>query len=644
MAISPKTRPTRLGDVLPPPVGGCQINACRNPGCVNFDTPAVATPGFSDPRYRMDTSKSVRVLRCKACQRESRMLSNACLEAEWTRLATGNGMLSGGCPVDSCINHHRPIAKAPHGYALHGFTPIGRPRFRCRLCGTTFVFGADHLKLKKRHLTKRVLEDVTNAVAFHGHKRKHDLSAEAVYTRIDFLWRRMMIFERYKLDRFFGMKKNTDIRLALCTDGQDQLINWWSRDRREPVQVSCISTADNRSGFVLRSDVNFDPTIGNAGAHFEELLRDGDFAVPGGFGRHHRYELAPFLRAAIWNLEKERESAGELRKAAIDRALAIAVDLHRKAAPSNEAKGNPPEGAIVNRSYTALAHYRALDEMLPSEARLLFMTDVDHTLIGAALSALRPRIVANRVDMTVVAFQKELTQGQKESRIAKYRKLLEAFVEQEGLFGRSIFEVRRAFVAAYARQAVTGVSGIHADFWHIPIQTMYEPDKRVGIVHMRTKPTEEEAEQLRVRLITRSSLHGVDSWFNHIRNRLTYMIREGISRASGLHYDRRRPYRADMLQKTYDIMRVYYNWCEPRALRASRNFKIIDQELGRSAHQRLTDLQREEFRRKFHEEPKTPAMRLGIARRPVRLDTILYTDWDMPGRHRPTPDDHGAWA
>jgi len=52
---------------------------------------------------------------------------------------------------------------------------------------------------------------------------------------------------------------------ALGTDAQDQLVNWWSRDRREPVQLSCIATADNLSGFVLRSDFNYDPSTGDAG-------------------------------------------------------------------------------------------------------------------------------------------------------------------------------------------------------------------------------------------------------------------------------------------------------------------------------------------------------------------------------------------
>lgn len=77
---------------------------------------------------------------------------------------------------------------------------------------------------------------------------------------------------------------------------------------------------------------------------------------------------------------------------------------------------------------------------------------------------------------------------------------------------------------------------------------MYEPDKKVGIAHQSRIDTDEEMHQRKLELLDRSSLHAVDSFFNVLRQRVSYFHRAGLSRSSGSFYNAFEPYRPDMVQ------------------------------------------------------------------------------------------------
>jgi hypothetical protein len=86
------------------------------------------------------------------------------------------------------------------------------------------------------------------------------------------------------------------------------MVNWLSRDRRIAVQLSCISTADNLSGFVFRSDLNFDPAIGDIVADFAKLLEAGEFDDPRRLGLIARYEAKAYFSAVRYLLERRIEA------------------------------------------------------------------------------------------------------------------------------------------------------------------------------------------------------------------------------------------------------------------------------------------------------------------------------------------------
>lgn len=554
---------------------------------------------------------------------------------EIERLTTLNGKLhTPACPNDQCENHSRPVNRFRDQYQAYGKTPQGRSRYRCKSCRRTFAVGRDHRAFAQLEANKTIVRGLVNRLPIRGLCRVLDLNADTLYRRIDFLHRQMVAFEATRLRKLTTLRKYERAFFALGTDAQDQLVNWWARDRREPVQISTITTADNLSGFVFRTDCNYDPGTGDAGAHFEWLATQGDFAVPGALGLSARYELPSFARAALWCLEREHKSvdpqADPARAAFLDQLIALAVQMAPANASATEPEGSPPTGVVVSREYTAIAHFLLLDRTFSPLARMHVMTDIDHTLATGAMVAMGDRIRAERVDLTMVGFEKGLKQPTKERLVAQYQSALQAFAQSAGLAGQDAKTIRRAFIDTHAAKENRGVPGLTADFWRVPVETIYEPRKRVGILHQRPQETSGEDRAHLVRLLDRSSLHATDTFFNHTRSRVSYLDRPGASRSTSTHYNKFQPYRAEQLQKVIDIARVFYNWCEVRPFRVSADFANIEQALAATAHQRLQASARQNARGPSREAKSTPAMRLGLATRPVDIRTILYGRWLDP--------------
>jgi hypothetical protein len=407
------------------------------------------------------------------------------------------------------------------------------------------------------------------------------------------------------------------------------MVNWLSRDRRLAVQLTCLSTADNLTGFVFRSDLNFDPSVGDIVEDFEGLLAAKEFDDPEQLGLFARYDSKAYLGAVQYLLKRrlkadkndqraqellaEVEKIGPLRKR----------DQEEDLLPSD----NPISGLVIRKSYTALAHYVLIDELFREDADIHHSTDTDGALAGMLLAAMSRRVLGRNFDAAVVAFEKELSNPKKRARVKVFKERFREFAagaEHDGITG--VTNIRRAFIKAFRTPAPAKI-GIPGRFWEVPIQTMYEPDKMVGIVHQRPGLDAEDDELLSLALLDRSSLHSADSFFAVLRKRISYFDRGGMSRATGTHYHAFQPYRPAMVQKMVDIARVYFNWCEPRPFRLVRHFKTLAEEIADSSHEHIDATVKGDYRRALREEFTTPAMRLGLARKPTRLDTILYNDW-----------------
>jgi transposase-like protein len=626
---SPQNRRQALLDRIPQEFLGLQANFCRTPSCVNFGRPTDEVVHASGTGYYLSGAVAAPRIGCSACNRHAKILSNEALVLEIDRLVGRNGASpSASCPVRDCPNHQRPPDDHPEGYYRHGRTAAGRQRFRCRLCGSTCTPAGGGRAQLRSEINPTLLRLAVNGVSIRGMSRILGVPMRTVYRHLEFLQRRLLAFEAAKLLKLRTVAKHERRHLALCTDAQDQMVNWWSRDRR-PVQTTCICTAENMSGYIFRADVNFDPGTGPASRHFEQLVRSGELKGPGGLGRSARYEMRAFLEAAIWGLQRELAASPTPERALeLDRLIAAARLLLPGALPGPKVQGNPPEGVMVSRFYTAAAHFAALDALLPPDAYLHVTTDFDKSLHGGALVGLAERLRRERVDLTLVRFEKGLSVPKREARIAGFRKAFAAFVAGLDTPMTDQTLLRRAFIRAHA-QPQPAVPSFHADVWSVPTESMYEPGKMVGIAFQRPDSDPERRARSRLRLLDRSSLHAVDTFFNFTRQRVWYLDRPGDSRSSGTRHNRTQPYQAAMLQMIVDIARVWYNWCEPHPFRVARARQSCQEEVPATFPQPQEGTQHGGDKTSRPARDKsTPAMRLGLTNAPTRIDTILYQDWE----------------
>ena len=185
--------------------------------------------------------------------------------------------------------------------------------------------------------------------------------------------------------------------------------------------------------------------------------------------------------------------------------------------PEVEAPGSPVWGCLTSPVYTEIAHLRLIAEMLPADATIHLMTDPDGTFIAAEPIAFTELLKNNQADLTYVHFDKAQTTASKHKIMRAFRVHLQAFMDQCDPWW-TLMQKRNAFIGAYASRSAP-VASTPGDWWHSPIETMYEPMKRVGIAHQRRMSDETKRIDRWCELPANSSLHAVDSYFNVLRQR-----------------------------------------------------------------------------------------------------------------------------
>jgi hypothetical protein len=141
---------SRKGLRVPPPVGGIDVNFCKSVRCVNFMVPpsptlrhrkhgAARIPGD----YKL-ASSSVRVpkLECVFCKELSPLRSNLAVAEELerqSRYLVPDPKRDPSCRNSKCSLFNVPLSTAGDEYVHFGKTPARTPRYRCKLCRSTFT-------------------------------------------------------------------------------------------------------------------------------------------------------------------------------------------------------------------------------------------------------------------------------------------------------------------------------------------------------------------------------------------------------------------------------------------------------------------------------------------------------------------------
>ena len=605
----------------PPPVAGLQVNVCKRPDCANFgrrpdpNAPAPVAPlprhgfgarSFCDGRYATAVAGgAAHRLECLSCGESLPLKSNAAIAAEWSRLERPvAGVPSAGCPTPDCENAEASPTERPERYARYGATASGSRRLRCLCCERVFVPGRRRGPSRQPWLFEeyQAVERLLQHTPMRRILAGTGLNAGRLYP----LLHRAAAAARGRMrsgDARAGRALADGPGMALSSDRQLYAVNWSDRGDRRKVLVHAVATADQRSGYVLAMDANYDPDI-DPEVLAEAARASGDATRPPCERRGDA--------ARVWLPEERNRRMAGLPEVGATTAGADAERRYRRAraradVEEPETAGRAPaKGGLVREDVSLYAHFLRVRRLLGTPPRVALYFEQESAMRAACMAAWGDRIRDGACEAYYIRIAKDRTAREKREIGAAAQARIEAVMAAEGC---SALEARRRLV----RDALTRMErrGPWQDRWlRHPCPSAFEPEKEVCRL-TRRDPQENEAERPAVADgYAFASLHAADRFFMGIRYALNPLDR---ARASGRRHGRRggpahatddkwdvyHPYNPAHVQALLDLQRLWWNWCAPG------------------------------------EDGRTPAMRLGLAARPIALaDALESAGEDMSAVRR----------
>ena len=594
-----------------------QVNHCRAPSCRNFRVPARtrhAKPGPStgrDPAYKLASTikGTVPSIRCKVCNESPPLKSNACIVAEIERLADAGGLWrlveTVSCRNSACANHGHSIARHPEAYIRRGRPASGSGQyFQCRVCGRKVLVSLP-IRLHAEHqtLAADVLSRIANKSPVRGTGRGVRLkSMKAYYPIVDFIHSRCRAYsgavDRALIDGTLRLPKD----LVLETDGQDYTLNWTSRLDRRNVVLSGYCSVDSGSRFILGLHVNLDERVDP----FEvavDAVKSGDFDVAEPYRKYARYWLPgdelKAGRALGRRLRKHDriELLAQIRSIYANAATRTDVeDVELQVHDDSVHKLPPPgKGMQVHEPYMAYAHWMLVHRMLIGAGveRVQANMDIDSMSRAAFICAFADEIARGDAHGFYVRYTKFQTVDERKRILreanrarARYRATLPAGVQGDPR------EVARRMMK---ERIQAGQSyGKWNDEWILhPVPTMNEPNKAVSwLTASDTIDDDGKAD-----MFLDAGLARIDNVFMMTRRLFSALERPiGTSSSHNTVWHGYAPYNPQMLGKYLTIFRAVSNF-------------VLTGDDGR-----------------------TPAMRLGLERKPLTFEDLLW-----PGQPIPRP-------
>ena len=582
---------------VPLPADGIQVNFCKNPACVNFGMPAetVAQPlGFSARKGRKDRyirtgDKDGRSLYCQACKETVPIKSNQGISEELQRMMAFFAPIeSVGCKTDKCVNNGVSLAQGGNHYIAAGHTKAGSQRFRCKACCKLFSIPlAANLRQRKVGKSVEVFRLLMLKNGIRKTAKYARIAPSTVLDMLGLIHRQCMLFAANR-ERSFPQRHFK--RLYIAVDRQQHEVNWISQRDRRTTPLLAVASADLKTGYIFGLHVNYDPTADHYDTD-EAALECGDPEQDPPFRKFARlwtaadYEQAKTKKRSKSAKQTMTDQIATTYKEVGERADVEACDLPE---PGTRL---PSKGMQVHAEYTLYGHFFFLSRMLAGAEKVRFYCDQESGLRAAVMAAFCDRVVAEECDAFYVRINKDLTNPQKLSLVAKSCRELEEFRCSSKAYSDLKDHDLRVIKATAEMPALKEI-GKWKDRWLIfPFPNMSEPEK--GICYLTNRNVEgfDYDDEHLARLHLRGSLHAVDRFFALVRFNLSYLERPGTSASSGGYkWYRSNPYDPGHVAKILEIFRVWYNFVE------------------------------------VGNDGKTPAMRLGMAKK-VHTEAEILRYW-----------------
>jgi len=568
---------------IPPEYAGIQVNHCKFPTCHNYHIEAEqrSTPGSNN--YTLDSrNRGISSCICTSCGVGFPLKSNLGISEEVERIAS---YLSPPdrvcCRNNACVNHANQIPISVTGaYASFGKTAIGNPRWRCNVCRKTFSQNTKSTaRQRQHHKNKIIFKLLVNKMPIRRIIEVAEIDPNTFYHRLDFLHRQCQLFAAHRERSLVNLAIP---RLYLSVDRQDYLVNWLARDDKRNVRLSAIATVDNERRYCFGIHLNFDPLLDNDAIQ-AEFDKNGDLNKPYPHRRFARLWLnTDYVEPGIESVSTKRHRPDLL--AEIDETYATALtrsDIESPDAPSS-VKQLPKYGMQIHGEYTMYGHFFFLKHLLGNVQKWRFFIDQDPGLRAACLSAFRDKIWERSVDVFYVQIAKDLTVDEKRYKYWEAKKMFEELKAAHP--STKLQEVKLLLLKE--RLASMTPHGKWNDRWfEHPFPNMGEPEKAVSYL----TDFNDYGENHQAWLYNKASLKGVDSFFNQVRRRLSFLERPIRSKSNkGRIWNGYSAYNPTNVAKVLDIMRTVHNFI-------------------------LTG-----------KDGKTPAERLGLAKAPLDYEDIIY--------------------
>ena len=602
-----------------------QINHCRQPACENFGVAArhqAQKPGPSpgrDPAYKIHSTSKGQIpsLRCKACKDNPPIKSNASIVSEIQRLAEAGDLWTpeetASCPNPACDNHGLSVANHIWPVARRGetaYVKVGQPkngrgqRYRCNGCGRKFSI-TNPIRLHDRN--KRLAADIFSRIANKSPGRcairgSDVRSTQSYYPIVRFIHARCRSHSG-AIDRaFIDGRLRLPERLVIETDAQEYTLNWTSRLDRRNVVLSGYATVDANSRYILGIHVNFDGRVDPFEINRDASLR-GDFDVAEAFREYAHYWLAGDELTAGRSMS--RKLSKHDRVALMDQIRIlygnsqdrrdvedIELDHHD---PSCQQMPPLNSGMQTHEPYTAYAHWMLMQRMLSGAGVKHLQANMDQSSMtrAAFLCAFADEVRRGAAHGFYVRYTKYQTIDERERILHESNRRRKKF--RAGL-SPEIREDKKAVARLMMKEWIAAgqTYGKWDDEWiEHPLPTKNEPHKAMAWL------TANEAvdEDRKVDMFLDAGIARIDNLFMKSRRLCNAIERPvGTSSTHNKVWHGYAPYNPQMLEVHLTIFRTVHN------------FVYVG------------------------DDGKTPAMRLGLAREPLRYEDILW-----PGEAVPRP-------
>ena len=607
-----------------------------------------------DPRAWSDG----RVLVCQhlrgnsECGVQAKLLSNDAFEEERNRLLTQNGALEG--PI--CGNCGTSYLEAPHEFAFNGANgkpsrKVGHkkgsePRARsvrvihkpCKgLPGARFTVSSDHRRQKKRDENIQILSMIVNGAGIHDMRRilrsprgETEPGMSRLYDRIFWLERTLLAYEKAQLKQWRKRVEKQAIKdgkpythTRIAHDDISVGVNWQTKIDRKITQLNCAVSADIKSGYVFRCDVDFDPTVDPL-----EIIEDAYFGVAKDATLRKEYKnsketfTAPLmhfqrptgrfdepalfaaaekqLRHFVSRTGKAFDAKGEAftneAYRAVNQTSKRADDIeylreHWFNFVKHERDSRNSFGGIMTRdTYTKAASLACLKLMVPS-GKITLVGEQEAAMARVVPHIFREDILADRFEWAVIGFNKKPSIGLIETRQAEFRDGLQNWRDIYPNLER--WEALASWTSANLKPAVRKAPNSNVVPWpgsnfasasfpklwiSSPVQVANEIDKKVGfpILSPRYRAdyrkmgindhiTDPDLRAAITRRVLMATLQPVSTYMNAIRERVSIIQRAGgRSARSGPSYINGAAYSPRVLIALMNIWRVHYNFFDWR--------------------------------------------------------------------------------